>query len=203
MLQRYIADFVGISEHTMVDWGNFIRQSMSRYLAEHPLVLGRDHPVQIDESLFGGKCKYHRGDHATHQQSWVFGITEEKTNLCVLFTVDDRKKATLLPIIKEHVYRCAVVKSDEWSSYKSLNRAGFEHLVVNHSVMFVTEDDVHTQLIESLWSQVKSIIKVKRGTTSEMLQDYLDYFSFIRLAKHLKISATEMFFRIIKAGNFY
>ena len=81
--------------------------------------------------------------------------------------VDDRTKATLLPIIAQHIYPGATVKSDEWSSYWSLEAMGFQHLTVNHKLAFVTCSGIHTQLVESLWSQVKSILKVKRGTQAE------------------------------------
>jgi len=199
--QKYIADLAGVSENTMVDWGINIRKTISRYLTENPLVLGKRFPVQIDESLFGGKCKFHRGDHARHEQTWVFGIIEEKTNLCFMCAVDDRKKLTLLPLIQSHIHADSTVKSDEWPSYRTLDMQGFEHLTVNHSVGFVQEG-VHTQLVESLWAQVKSIIKVKRGTRAEYLQGYLDYYCFIRLAEFLKIPPFEMFLRLIQVEKF-
>ena len=120
-----------------------------------------------------------------------------------MITVDDRGERTLLPLIKRFIHPGATVKSDEWSSYKSLDREGFVHLSVNHSVCFVTENCIHTQLIESLWSQVKAILKVKRGTRTEMLQDYLDYFSFIHLAKYMRISVTEMFSALLLQEGFF
>ena len=121
--------------------------------------------------------------------------------MCV---IDDKTKATLIPIIKERIYPGAIVKSDEWSSYWCLGKEGFEHLTVNHKLSFVTLDGVHTQLVESLWSQVKSIIKVKRGTNGGMLQGYLDYYSFHRLACFRKLSPIDLFFgTVIQVGNFY
>ena len=61
MPQKYIADIVGISEHTMVEWGKFIRQTMARYLSTNPLVLGKVFPVQIDESLSVGNVNIIKG----------------------------------------------------------------------------------------------------------------------------------------------
>jgi transposase-like protein len=89
--------------------------------------------ILTDESLFGGKRKYNRGDHHIHEQSWVFGLIEEKTNLCVFLCVDDRSSSTLLPIIKAHVVEGSTIKSDEWKAYASLSKEGFTHLTVNHS----------------------------------------------------------------------
>jgi transposase len=169
----------------------------------NPLKLGGDHSVQIDESLFGGKMKYFRGDHFKHVQSWVFGLIEETTGRCVFWLVDDRKKGTLLPIIREHIIPGSTIKSDQYSPYLTLGEEGFSHFMVNHSREFVTSSGIHTQLIESTWSQIKSIIKVKRGTVAEHLPGILDYYSFICLAEHNKKSRLDSFFELIQANNYY
>jgi hypothetical protein len=84
MLQKYISDIVGTSERTVCDWGNFIRETISHYYLENPILLGANNAVQIDESLFGGRRKYNRGDHNIHEKSWVFGMIEEEEQLyCV------------------------------------------------------------------------------------------------------------------------
>jgi transposase-like protein len=200
MPQKYIADMACVSENIVIGWCNRIRKAISQYFELNPLVLGKHHPVQIDESLFGGKSKYRRGGHARHTQVWVFGIIEENTKLCYMCTVDDRKQKTLLPIISRRVHAGATIKSDEWSSYKILGECGFAHLTVNHSVGFV-KDRVHTQLVESLWSQVKSIIRLKRGIRASHLQGYLDYYSFMRLAMYLNVPFCELFLRLIQIKN--
>jgi hypothetical protein len=203
MLQKDIADIAGTTEQTMVDWGNYIRESISHYFLKNPLVLGGRYSVQIDESLFGGKCKYHRGDHAIHQQSWVFGIIEESTNLNVMWLVDDRTRSTLFPIIKEHITPGSTIKSDEWPAYLTLEAEGFEHLTVNHSIEFVSDKGVHTQLVESLWSQIKSILKIKRGTQTDLLPGYLDFYSFVSLANHRRLPVLDLFLSIIQVGQYY
>ena len=106
--------------------------------------------LQIDESMFGGRRKYNRGDHNKHFKSWVFGMVEEETGLNVLWMVDNRCKDTLESIITDHIVSGATVKSDEWSSYTSLTQKGYEHLTVNHSVYFVNEEGVHTDCTPSL-----------------------------------------------------
>ena len=142
MLSADMADIVGLGEHSIVDWQNFIRESVSHYFDDNPIQLGRTAPVQIDESLFGGKCKYHRGDHGRHVQSWVFGMVEEWSGLCVLKMVDDRRRDTLYRHIKSHVLPHATVKTDDASMSRTLEAEGFSHLVVNHSIEFVTSEGV-------------------------------------------------------------
>lgn len=203
MLLRYIADIVGTTERTMVDWGNFIRESISHYFLENPIILGAEHAVQIDESLFGGRRKYNRGNHQKHVNSWVFGMIEEETNRCVFWTVENRKRATLLPIIRDHIAPGSAIKSDEWSSYSTLTTEGFTHLTVNHSIQFVSKSEVHTQLIESTWSQIKSILKVKRGTSKGFLPGYLDFYSFLMYSKYKNMHQFDAFLLLIQVGSCY
>jgi hypothetical protein len=118
--------------------GKLYKRDNIKLFFKNPLVLGANSPVQIDESMFGGKCKYHRGDHAKHQQSWVFGIVEESTRLCVFWAVDKRNSSTLTNIIKQHVVKGAIIKSDQWSAYSTLETEGYKHLTVNHSVQFIS-----------------------------------------------------------------
>lgn len=80
--------------------------------------------------------------------------------------VDRRDAATLLPIIQ----RCALpgteVHSDDWGTYRRLqllpnvNR----HRVVVHAHNFVDpRTGVHTQKVESAWSQLKLGQKRRKG----------------------------------------
>jgi hypothetical protein len=201
MLHIHIADIAEVTKNAISEWAIFIRETISHYFLKNPLVLGQHHAVQIDESLFGGKRKYHHGNHQLHEHSWVFGIVEEETKLCVLWMVDNRKRKTLLPLIKDHIFPGAIVKSDQWKPYEALNQSGYEHLTVNHSVQFVTSEGIHTQAIESLWSQVKSGMKIKRGTSTRHLAGYLDLFSFQRLAEHRKITCLDAFIELIQVGS--
>jgi transposase-like protein len=204
MLAGDIAKIIDCERHTLIDWGNFIRETISHYFLSNPIILGgADAAVQIDESLFGGRRKYNRGDHHIHTKWWVFGIIEERSNRCVMWLVDKRNKSTLLPIIKRHIRPGTTIKSDEWGAYGSLDRDGFEHLTVNHSVRFVSDTGVHTQAIEALWSRVKEIIKARRGSTKQHLPGFLDYYSFLSEAKFLNIHPLELFFRIIQANKCY
>ena len=147
--------------------------------------------------------KYHIGNHHRHIQSWVFGMIEEQTGRCVFWLVENRKRETLLPIIASHITRGSTIKSDQFTPYLTLGSEGFEHLSVSHSMEFVNEDGIHTQAIESAWSQIKSIIKVKRGTVEAHLQGILDYYSFIYVAKFEGNSRLDAFLELIQANNYY
>ncbi len=49
-----------------------MRETISHYFLENPIKLRNT--IQIDESLFGGKRKYNRGNHSVHKKGWVFGM---------------------------------------------------------------------------------------------------------------------------------
>jgi hypothetical protein len=48
----------------------FMRETISHFFLENPIKLRNT--IQIDESLFGGKRKYNRGNHFIHKKGWVF-----------------------------------------------------------------------------------------------------------------------------------
>ena len=62
---------------TSVDWVNFMRD-MCRKFVDGLYYDGNEMSsgeVEIDESLFGRRCKYHKGDHRG-QKVWILGIVE-------------------------------------------------------------------------------------------------------------------------------
>jgi transposase len=203
MLSCYLSEILEVSKQALVDWGNYIRETISSYYTKNPLMLGGENAVQIDESLFGGKRKYHRGNHHIHEKSWVFGMVEENTARCVFWAVERRGAPTLENIIAQHILPGSTIKSDEWGAYQKLGALGFNHLTVNRSVCFVSQQGVHTQLIESCWSQLKYIFKMKRGTSAQHLAGYLDLYSFICDARHQARTPIDLFIDLIQVGRYY
>ena len=92
--------------------------------------------IEIDESLFGRKVKYHRGNPHMGLCVWVFGMVERDTNTVLLFPVTDRRDKTLIPIIQRHGAPGSTINSDRWSSYCSLNDFGYDHFTVIHKNTF-------------------------------------------------------------------
>ena len=70
-----------------------------------PLILGGPGVVQIDESLFQHKHKYHQG-RAPWNEVWVFGMcdTSQSPAWGVMCIVPNRTQSTLLPILQQHWY---------------------------------------------------------------------------------------------------
>uniref|UniRef100_A0A914HGG1 Transposase n=1 Tax=Globodera rostochiensis TaxID=31243 RepID=A0A914HGG1_GLORO len=62
----------GLSNRTVIDWNNFLREICSQQLLNNPIRLGGvGRVVQIDESLMARR-KYHRGHEVPER--WVFGM---------------------------------------------------------------------------------------------------------------------------------
>ena len=134
--------------------------------------------MEIDESKFGRR-KYNRGRYVDGH--WVFGGTERITGESFLVEVTKRDAATLLPIIRQHIKPGSVIYSDEWRAYCRIQRMGYSHLTVNHSVNFVDPNTgAHTQSVESMWSACKRMMREEKTMHSSLFDTYLPEFMWRR-----------------------
>jgi len=140
-----------------VDWRSFASEVCASAIKNFGGLLGEGgRVVECDESYFGGG-KFNRGRKA-FKGFWVFGAYERGTKKVYFTKVKNRNSKTLSKIIKEHICPGATVYTDQWRGYNALNKLGYNHKTVNHSLEFVSSKDkkVHTQNIERLWSTIKS-----------------------------------------------
>ena len=189
------------NNNTMVNWCNYIRDVMCIYFERSPKMGGIGKRIQIDESLFRGRRKYHRGrmllgdldietaaDRCSRRENygdrvdgpWIFGMVEEETNNIRMFHVEKRDACTLIPLIMNNIEPGTTIISDGWAAYTRLQYMGYEHEVVIHEENFVDPiSGAHTQRIECEWSHAKLLIMhLRRGTTLELLQSHLYEFCF-------------------------
>ena len=69
-----------VSESTIVDWKNFVRDICGEYFLRHPAIIGGvGHIVEIDESAWT-KRKYNQGRALSTR--WVFGSVNRDTSEC-------------------------------------------------------------------------------------------------------------------------
>uniref|UniRef100_A0A0P4WJT7 ISXO2-like transposase domain-containing protein n=1 Tax=Scylla olivacea TaxID=85551 RepID=A0A0P4WJT7_SCYOL len=188
---------INLSEKTTIDCFSFFREICASYFQANPVMLGGPGiTVEIDESCFSHKPKYHR-ERAPFTPTWVFGIVDRSTKPAVGYMeiVEARDAATLLPIVSKVVQPGSIIHSDEWRAYRNIQGLGYQHKTVNHSVNFVDRrTGVHTQTIESYWNRHKSYIKKMRGCKRDMLSSYLQEFmwhdrfsknTFEKLCEHI------------------
>ena len=130
------ADTLGVSRQCVQQHFLFLREVCSTHLMNHPVSLGGANViVQIDESLFRHKPKYHRG-RAPAADQWVFGIVDTSTTPGVGYMelVPDRRAVTLIPIIQRVVLPGSIIHSDQWAAYQPLvHHRNYHFQTVNHS----------------------------------------------------------------------
>ena len=122
--------------------------------------------------------QYNRGRRAVCD-SWVFGIVslEHSPARGYFQVIDRRDAATLLPIVQRCLVPGTDVHTDDWAVYHRLNRLPNvnTHQVVVHAHNFVDpHTGMHTQEVESAWSQLKLGRNRRKGLRREDLQSYLD-----------------------------
>lgn len=64
---------------TAVDWGSFCRDLFVEFYMREIKDVKLEGQVEVDESLFGRRTKYHRGD-PRGMKIWIFGLVERETN---------------------------------------------------------------------------------------------------------------------------
>ena len=178
---KRIQELVEVSKKTVINALARIREiSSCKVDSENIQLGGTGRIVEIDESKFGVRQKYHHG-RASHGP-WVFGMIERHSKRVLLFRIPNRKRETLLPIIEQHILPGTTIYSDEFTPYHILNDCGLNHVTVNHSHNFVDPDTgAHTNIIEGTWGQVKRKMKRMNGTLNDKLRSYLDEFMCKRL----------------------
>ncbi|GAB1604318.1 hypothetical protein Ahia01_000713200 [Argonauta hians] len=180
--QSQIAKETCLSPKTLVDFCNFQREICKKYLEDHPQTLGgiddngESIIVEIDESKFFHR-KYHRG--TWHVGHWVFGAIERHSGRCCVIEVPDRRRETLMPIIRRWILPGSRIISDGWAAYAQIeNESVYKHDVIVHQSNFVDPNntEIHTQSIENTWMRAKRKIRRQFGTSQRLFPSYLNEF---------------------------
>ena len=136
--------------------------------------------VEIDESKYFHR-KYHRGQ--WREGHWVFGRIERESRNCFLVEVPDRRAATLIPIIQQHILPGTHIISDGWAAYANIDQINggiYHHSVIRHEHHCVDPQDldIHTQNVENMWMRAKRKLKRQFGTSRILFPSYLQEFMF-------------------------
>ncbi|CAL2046666.1 unnamed protein product [Caenorhabditis brenneri] len=193
---RDVATQMKLNAATVVEAHEWFRQMTRQWferesVANKDLILGGPGKyVEIDETLMY-KAKYNRGNMLTRPQVWVFGMIERGSPKVMMFRVERRDAATLLPLIHKYVAPGTNVISDGWAAYGGIGalQAGFNHQWVNHKLNFVDPDDptVHTQSIEATWGAFKRKLKSRFGDPEYRLQGHMFQYMWRRFYEKKKL----------------
>lgn len=167
-----IAKYLDITQKSAWFMLQRIRYSMSYNNLDKPL----EGIVEIDETYIGGKTK---DPIRYNNKAVVFGAVE-RGGKAKLKHVKSSGARVLVPEVMSSISPEATVYSDTAGAYKSLNRRGYKHLSVNHSILEYARGPVHTNTIEGgIWDHLKLSLKaIYMGVSPKHLEKYCYEFTF-------------------------
>ena len=114
--------------------------------------------------------------HKKNQQV-VMGMVERNGKVKI-FPIIDRTEISLYAPHLLHVKAGSMVCTDSLPSYNSLN-IRYIHHAVNHSIGEFKRNHIWTNTIESVWSQLKGILRtIHHGVKHQYIFDYCSLFAF-------------------------
>lgn len=109
----------------------------------------------------------------------------QRGGFVILRMLDNVKRKTIEPIIRQYVKYKSTVYTDEYNIYNWLS-IDYTHKTVNHSQGEYARDEdgdgkceVHVNTMEGFWSLLRSWLRPHRGISQEKLPYYLGFFEFI------------------------
>lgn len=185
-LQRQL----GITYKCAWRMGHEIRKYMTRVDGDN----GLSGNVEVDETYVGGKRPGKRGRGADGK-TIIFGMVERNGDVMTK-VVDDAKRKTLEPIIKENVSTESVINSDEWHAYKHLRKLGYKHETVEHGIGEYVKGNCHVNSLEGFWSHLKnSILGTHIHVSKKHMAKYLGEFEY---RYNMRSTPSLMFDRLLK-----
>jgi transposase-like protein len=136
--------------------------------------------VEMDETYVGGKRRTGRTGRPGRDESKqpVFGMVERGGRVRAIH-VESASAASLMPHVIKYVVPDAVVYTDEWGAYKTVERQGYEHRTIRHNDGVYVMGDIHTNTIEGFWALVKrGLSGTHHMVSAKHLQGYLNEYAW-------------------------
>lgn len=132
---------------------NRVRLHMSAY--DRPAKLGGPGKlVEVDEVLL-----HHVFRPGKQQCDATIVLGMACDGQVVTGVIDNRKRQTLHDNIIRYVAPGSTIVTDDWGAYKGLDKLGFAHIAVNHSLGFFNEGGFSTCQIDSYWANLRRAMR--------------------------------------------
>lgn len=134
--------------------------------------------VEMDETYVGGKGRNNKRGRGAEHKTPVFGIASRK-GFVKAVVVPNVQTRTIQPIVNSSVEKNSDVMTDEFNIYNALTKNGYNHETIKHVVKEYVRGKIHTNTIESFWSQLKrSLDGTHHSVSPKWLQTYVDEFVY-------------------------
>lgn len=138
--------------------------------------------VEVDETFIGTKHKKSKTARGFAHKNAMLTLVDRDTKRAKSIVVDDIKKDTLVPILRENIAKEAVIYTDEAKQYTHLGREFADHDFTTHSKgEYVKREkpQVHTNTVEGFYSIFKRGMKgVYQHCGKQHLHRYAAEFDF-------------------------
>lgn len=143
---------------------------------------GNGGTVEVDETFIGTKYKKPKGARGNAHKNAMLTLVDRSTKQAKSIVVDDIKKTTLVPILRENIAKEAVVYTDEAKQYTGIVKDFADHDFTTHSAgEYVKREkpQVHTNTVEGFYSIFKRGMKgVYQHCGKQHLHRYAAEFDF-------------------------
>jgi len=176
-----LAKDIGVTQKTAWFMLQRIRKSMQQ---EHKGKL--DGVVMSDETFVGGKNRNRHKDKKAiipygrnyEDKTPVIGLLQENGEIRCFITKNTQNEC-LHPVVDGNVAEGAILVTDEWRGYKSIQTKVIHEVVQHNQKRYVSKNGFSTNAVEGFWSHLKrAIFGIYHNVTKKHLQRYVDEIVF-------------------------